>query len=442
MGTAWDLDRSRVGWWVVAALLAGTVAYVFVSFVGTFVFGLFVYYATRPIYRRLKRVVQIPTLAAGMSLVLVTLPVILLLAYTIAISLQELDRLIEQRGFDIGGLESMIAPYVDVSRLFADPLSILAEPATIDGIFRNLGEATSYLGFFGVVALHLFVVVLLAFYLLRDGHRLEKWFTGRFADERGVLEAYVRRVDRDFSVIFFGNILNAFLTGIIGAIAYGTLSFVAPVGLAIPYPTLAGLLTGVASLVPVIGIKLVYVPIAGYLTYAALGTPELLWFPVLFVLVSFAIVDVIPDLVLRPYVSGRNLHLGMVMISYVFGPLLFGWYGLFLGPMVLVLLVHFSALVLPELVAGRKIEPEVVDPSAGNDPPDATAGDPDTDVGERKADDGGNGDDVGSNADDGSNGDDDGSIADGAGTDGDEGGTRVDGTPSSVDENDDDRLAD
>jgi len=50
----------------------------------------------------------------------------------------------------------------------------------------------------------------------------------------------------------------------------------------------------------------------------------------------------------------------MVMLAYIFGPLLFGWYGIFLGPMLLVLLVHFTALVLPELLAGTEILPETV----------------------------------------------------------------------------------
>jgi hypothetical protein len=50
------------------------------------------------------------------------------------------------------------------------------------------------------------------------------------------------------------------------------------------------------------------------------------------------------------------------MIAYTFGPLLFGWYGIFLMPMLLVLVFHFARLVLPELVQGRAIQPTAVDP--------------------------------------------------------------------------------
>ncbi|MFB6134391.1 MAG: AI-2E family transporter [Halanaeroarchaeum sp.] len=358
MASPLEMDRGRIGWWAVAGMMGATIGYVVYHFIGTFVFGVFVYYVTRPIYRRIRRVVRPPSLAAGVSLVLITLPVILLLAYTVAIGIQEFNRLVEMRGVDLGQFESLIAPYVDISRVFADPMSLVTSQLGSDAVLAALRDATAYLGFFGTAALHLFVVIVLGFYLLRDDQRLSSWFERRFGDSSGVLATYLHRVDHDFSRIFFGNILNAVLTGIIGATAYGLLDLAAPPGVSIPYTTLVGLLTGIASLVPVIGIKLVYVPLAGYLFYAVLADPTLLWFPIAFVAISFVVVDVIPDLVLRPYVSGRGLHLGMVMLAYVFGPLLFGWYGIFLGPMLLILIVHFVELILPELLAGTEIEPE------------------------------------------------------------------------------------
>jgi predicted PurR-regulated permease PerM len=354
------VDRDRLGWWAIAVALGGLVLFLLYSFLGTFVFGIFVYYATRPIYRRLKRVVHNPSIAAGTSLLALVLPAILLAFYTIAIALQELNRFLETREFGYQPLESLLSPYFDISAVIADPLSLLAGPNTIEAIRTVLAEATTYLGFFGIGALHLFVVVVLAFYLLRDDYRLAGWWRRRFSDSEGVMAEYMSRVDRDFSHIFFGNILNAAITGIIGAAVYSMLNVVSPAGIAIPYPALLGLLTGVASLIPVIGIKIVYVPGAIYLFVATSGEPALLWFPVVFVAISVVVVDVIPDLILRPYVSGRNLHLGMVMLAYIFGPLLFGWYGLFFGPMLLVLLVHFVALVLPELLAGAPIQPEEI----------------------------------------------------------------------------------
>jgi len=222
-----------------------------------------------------------------------------------------------------------------------------------------------------------------AFYLLRDGPRLAEWGK-EFLDHLGVLDRYFHEVDRSFHRVFYGNILNAIVTGAIGAIVFSLVDIVAPSGLSVPYPALTGLLAGAASLIPIIGMKIVYLPVAGYLAAkAAVGGGEW-WFVGLFLAVAFVVVDTVPDLLIRPYVSsggslslglvGRTddadedgdesgLHTGMLMIAYVLGPFLFGWYGLFLAPMLLVLVVHFARFVFPELLAGSDVRPRAVDPT-------------------------------------------------------------------------------
>ena len=374
-----DYDRARAGWWAAGSLLALALAFVVYHFLGTFVFGVFLYYATRPVYRRLKKRVRPPSLAAAISLLALALAALLLLAYTLAVGLQELDKFLAARDIQLTQLEAILQPYIDVSSIVQDPQSLLDDPNFVSAAQAFIENASGYLGFIGNAALHLFIMITIAFYLLRDDHRLARWFRRRFSDADGVVETYFARVDHDFSNIFFGNILNAVFTGIIGGISYTALDYVAPTGLGIPYPVLLGVLTGVASLIPVVGIKLIYVPLLAYLAGVAVSTSTaLLWFPLLVFVVSFLIVDVIPDLVLRPYVSGRGLHLGMVMLAYIFGPLIWGWYGLFLGPMLLVLIVHFVKLVLPELIAGRPIEPDAI----GNRVADDTTPNPDADTNE------------------------------------------------------------
>lgn len=241
MGRIEQIDRDRIGWWAIAFALALLVGYLLSSFIGTFVFGIFVYYATRPIHRQLRKVIQNRSLAAAVALVALALPALLLAFYTIAIALQELNKFLEGRDVGYQPMETLLAPYFDVSHIVTDPLSLLSGPNTLETIQTILQEATTYLGFFGIGALHLFVVIVLAFYLLRDDHRLARWWRLRFADSEGVMEEYMFRVDRDFSHIFFGNILNAILTGIIGAAAYSVLNMISPAGISLPYPALLGL---------------------------------------------------------------------------------------------------------------------------------------------------------------------------------------------------------
>jgi predicted PurR-regulated permease PerM len=363
------VNKGRFVWWLLGLVLGAAVLFVAYSFVGTFVFGIFIYYATRPIYRQIRRGTNHPNVAAAVSLFALVLPALLLVAYAVAIVLQELDRYARATRFDPA--EYGIDP--ELLNRIADPAMLLQQGGVreyltgpeLSGLLASLDDAVGTVAVLGIAAVHLFVMLAFAFYLLRDDHRISRWFYHRFGDDKGVVHSYLHAVDRDFNSIFFGNILNAVLTGSIGVIAYSALNVIAPPELKIPAPALVGLLAGVASLIPVVGMKLVYVPVAIFLlAQAVLGSVVGgLVFVAIFTVISLVVVDTIPDLVLRPYVSGRSLHVGAVMLAYTLGPLLFGWYGIFLMPMLLVLVVHFVRIVLPELLTGTPIEPYAIDPT-------------------------------------------------------------------------------
>jgi predicted PurR-regulated permease PerM len=145
------------------------------------------------------------------------------------------------------------------------------------------------------------------------------------------------------------------LTGVIGTVVFLLLARIAPSAVPLPVPILLGLLVGVGSLVPVVGMKIVFSPVTVYLVgLAIIADPGPIWFPVVYFVVTTVVVDGIPDFLLRPYVSGRNLHGGLVMFAYILGPLLFGWYGLFLGPLLVVVLSHFADIAVPELTASLR----------------------------------------------------------------------------------------
>jgi len=382
------MDRSRLAWWILGFVLGGALLFVLHSFVGTFVFGLFLYYATRPIYRRIRTRIRPPSLAAAVALFVLALPALVLVAYTGAVGISELIRLTNEGLFDLSRYPftaDQLAALTDFETLLTiDPTTVTIDQ--LRGAISSLGSAGSALAFLGIGLIHLFVMIAFAFYVLRDDRKLSRWFRGRIADDRGVMEAFLAGVDRDFNSIFFGNILNAVITGTIGVVAYSLLNLVAPPRIAIPAAGLVGLFAGVASLIPVVGMKLVYVPVTAYLGVTSyLADPNTLWFTAAFFAVSFVVVDTIPDLVLRPYVSGRNLHVGTVMIAYTLGPLLFGWYGIFLMPIILVLIVNFARHVLPVLIAREPLVPYAVDPGvvAGGSP-----GEPGSDTPEVLAEDG------------------------------------------------------
>jgi predicted PurR-regulated permease PerM len=120
----------------------------------------------------------------------------------------------------------------------------------------------------------------------------------------------------------------------------------------VPYPTLAGALTGIASLVPVVGMKIVYLPLAGFAAVPSLvaNEPSGLVYVGGFLVVAVVVVDTIPDLILRPLLSGKTTHVGLLMLAYTLGPVVLGFYGLFFAPILLVVGLTFANTALPRLL--------------------------------------------------------------------------------------------
>ncbi len=128
--------------------------------------------------------------------------------------------------------------------------------------------------------------------------------------------------------------------------------------LIISYPILMGMLCGVASLIPMVGLKLVWVPMFLFMCFKVyvfgLFSSSIYGFLFVFLLIVNIVVDWIPDLVLRPYISGKNIHTGVMMLSYILGPAAFGAVGIFVGPLIVIFSTNFVKIVLPQLVSAKK----------------------------------------------------------------------------------------
>lgn len=367
--------RSRIAWWLITVALGAILVFVILSYLGAFVLGVFIYYATRPIYERFACRIRPPSVGVAIALLTISLPVLILVTYTISVALGQLG-VVTSPDFDT--YRPLLEPYFNLAGIHSlqeFATSLANNPQQLEGLItpetaqRLLESAGMYLGVVASGLLQAFIALAVAFYLLRDDHKLAGWTRTALGRDDETLIAYGYAVDQDLKTVFFGNILNAFVVAVTSLFAYNALNIISPAGISIPSPTLLGLLTGAASLIPVVGMKVIYIPVTGYLgAIAGLTDPSLLWFPAVFLLISAALIDGLTELILRPYISGRNLHVGLVLFAYILGPLIFGWYGLFLGPLLLVLIIHLARIVLPELIHGEPLNGNAV----GADPiPDA-----------------------------------------------------------------------
>lgn len=363
------LDRSRIGWWLLVVAVTAGLAFVLHSLVGTFVLALFIYYGMRPLDRRLESYLS-ASAAAAVSILIVGLPVLMLVAAVAVIGVAELGNagLLDQA-------QSAVEPYLGGSGNPADQLSSIAGGDTgsaTDALRRGAGILSAFAG--GLM--HLFLAVTAAFYLLRDDHRLRGWFRSTIGGAGSTAYAYATAVDRDLATIYFGNVLLVAVVAVAATVIYHAYNLVAPAAVSIPAPTALALLTGFASLVPIVVGKLVYVPLTLALAAQAFRTdPGLLVYPAVLFGVGLVFLDLVPMTFVLPKVAGQAGHTGLVLFAYILGPMLFGWYGLFFGPLLLVIGVQAVRIVLKELIHGEPLSPAVTSAEGLGSPPDTGDGD-------------------------------------------------------------------
>lgn len=335
---------------LLVALVAG---YLAARFIAAITVSVFLYYSTRRFYHRLGRFRLPKQVRAFLTISLLAVPLVLLLSYTVILIAVEARDFIQTYPF----FES-----VPDSVAWFDGVEELPEP-TIDGIIAayqagqldvfiefGLDHAAFVTSLVTGLLLNLLIVAVLTYYLLIDGDTFRAWLL-RF-DEDDIAREFFEAADDELEAVLYGNLLNVIVISLIAIIVFMGYNVVAPSAAEVPYPALAGTLTGIASLIPVVGMKIVYVPLAALAAVPIVLNSELvlLVYIVGFLVLAIIVVDTVPDLVLRPYLSGKRTHVGLLMLAYIFGPVVLGFYGLFFAPIVLVLGLTFADTALPRLL--------------------------------------------------------------------------------------------
>jgi predicted PurR-regulated permease PerM len=174
-----------------------------------------------------------------------------------------------------------------------------------------------------VFVFHLFVTVLVMFYLYRDGESLME----RFRELLPFAGANRDRMLSDARQLIFASVTSSLLA----AAAHGLLGAVAFAAAGLSAPIFWGVMMGFFSFVPIVGTALIWVPLAASLMIGGH------WVRGLVVLALCALIVTVVDNVLRPWlISGRTEAGGLLIFLGVLGGIgAFGLLGLVLGPVVL-----------------------------------------------------------------------------------------------------------
>lgn len=359
--------RNKLNWQILGIISVALLAYMLFPFIDVIIYGMFIYYVARPTYREFKRRFEHESLGAFISLSIVVLPIVLISIYTVNIAYTELNKILTQVDFvHIEYASEIFKDFAGIGEYLelGTASTLISQGDTWGLILTLLTRFSGILAMFFDIIFKMFLTFTIAFYLLKDGAKLKEWLTDTFLGGKAELtKKFFDEVDSELHTVFLGNILTAVLTALIGAVIFTVLNLVAPPQLMIPYPILLAILCGLGIFIPFIGMKLIWIPLAIFLVIQAYLNGILFtdwWFLLLFIVVVSVVVDFIPDTVLRPFISRKQIHGGAMLFAYLFGIAVFGFVGLFLGPIILITATQFLKIVRPELlvrVEERKEEP-------------------------------------------------------------------------------------
>ena len=223
---------------------------------------------------------------------------------------------------DVAAVETAVQEWLgtdaDLQELL-EPLSGAAQSA-LRGL---LGSIVGLVGGIPAFVVGSVVFLFTFYYLLRDGDDFVAWVRTAAPLEPDVMDELIVRTDDLLWAAVVGNVIVAGIQAILTVLAFLVIGF--------DNVVFWGVVTFVLSLLPLIGASIVWVPAVLYLVVVG-NLPEALG-----LLVFGAVVISGSDNVVRPLAMqrGAQLNPGLLVLGIFGGVAVFGFLGLFVGPVLL-----------------------------------------------------------------------------------------------------------
>jgi predicted PurR-regulated permease PerM len=352
------------------ALLVGAMTvgfWLFRPFLQPFAFATVLGIGFYPLHFGISRIVRGPNKSALLTTLAVLLIIVmpaLLVASAAGGELIKAARHLNDRSIQEGGavvylsqaqqsVLRWLGKYVDVEALrLEDTLANLPGLASKFLLAAGTGLAAGLAGFAGNAIL----TFLILFFVFRDGPTA-------MVDLTAMLPLSQEQAVRLLAGIRDSVVAN--LYGILAVgFAQGLLTGLAMAVLRVPSALLLGLAAAVCSLVPIVGTMIIWLPAAIYL----MATGHL-WKGIILILWGGLVVGTI-DNIIRPLVIGSKveLHPLLLLFALLGGLQVFGFIGVFVGPVVISVIAALINILREELAAS----PEDAPTSAVSSPPLST----------------------------------------------------------------------
>jgi predicted PurR-regulated permease PerM len=189
-----------------------------------------------------------------------------------------------------------------------------------------INSFTNFLVNIPKIILELVVVFFTFFFVLRDGDRLVLYIKSLIPFSKDVEDKLVKST-RDITLsILYGQVIVGIIQGLIASIGFFIFK--------VPNAVLLMVISAFAGIIPIFGNVIVWLPVAIYFllagnTLAALGVA------------AFGLISILIETLIKPVFISKfsKINTSIVLIGIIGGMMVFGLFGVILGPLILAYLL-------------------------------------------------------------------------------------------------------
>ncbi len=312
---------------VLIFLIIAMFLYVILPLLDGIIMGIVLAYIARPMKRFIDR--YAPKASPYIATLAIVLPVFLIIGLGIIEIFNDIVWAVKNQDYVLGILLSLLEK-LNLPDFVRDRvrdmvlnftsylLPVLRQYLTIS-IVVEMGKSIIML------LLNTFLAVLICFYLLMDGQRLIEKITDIIPEEvENFSGRFIIHFDGILSAIFIGNTYSAIAVGVLSLIVFWAF------GLSNVLALSAIML--LAAIVPLLTGWLV-VLVLGVFRYFEMGSQS----AIIFLVVSFIVVILPPELLIRPYIinTKSEIHPMLIILAFLGGGMVGGIAGFFIAPILL-----------------------------------------------------------------------------------------------------------
>jgi len=285
---------------------------IFASFVLTF--------ALYPLYKLINKKIKNNVLSAAILTLIVLLLIIVPFAFSANIVAKEsvvVYNQIKSRDFSLL-----------ISKYFADNSGELLKTVIDRASFFLVTITSQFILSLPSIILSFFVMIFLTYYLFKDGERFVEIIKKLLPLKSSTKERLSNKFTITTKALIYGILFTAIVQGIIAGIGFYIFN--------ISSPLLLAFVTIMASLIPFIGTALVWFPIGIFQiisgnVFNGLGL----------IIYGSLIISTIDNFIKPKFIEKKaNIHPAIVLLGLLGGIKVFGFMGIFIGPLFLTLIVE------------------------------------------------------------------------------------------------------